>query len=156
MGVSPDLDTLRRLARSRDFLAGAADGVVHLEDAAREACLSPFHYHRLFTRAFGQTPHGFLTERRIDKARRLLATTDLSVGEVCLEVGYASLGTFSARFHRLVGCSPSDYRAGSRRFYAISGWRAHRFIPTCFVAPRLAVVRNGKIEEASAGGFALG
>lgn len=134
--MHPDL--LRRLDSARDRLAAEP---LALSEAAREACLSPFHFHRQFVRAFGQTPHAFATERRFDEARRLLLLSDLPVSEVCLEVGYESLGTFSARFRREFGLAPNDFREGSRRYWAMGGIRSHRFIPTCFF-------RNRKIEEA--------
>ena len=126
-------ETLHLLDRSRELIASRCSEVVTLEDAAREACLSPFHYHRLFVRHFGQTPHDFLTERRLERARELLAKTELPVTEVCLEAGYTSLGTFSTRFRRIYGCSPSEYREGARRYWQVVGFRTHRFVPTCFV-----------------------
>jgi AraC-like DNA-binding protein len=113
-----------------------------LDVAAREACISPFHFHRLFSRTYGQTPHEFATERRIERARRMLLEGDESVTEVCFDVGYSSLGTFSSKFLRHVGCTPSEFRRGARRFWAVSGWKTYRFVPTCF-APV-----NRKIEEA--------
>lgn len=128
-----DRDTLLRLDRSRDLIAARCGEVVTLEDAAREACISPFHYHRLFVQAFGQTPHDFLTARRLERARYLLATTEMPVTEICLETGYASLGTFSTRFRRYYGCTPTEYRLGTRRFWQVAGFRTHRFIPTCFL-----------------------
>lgn len=140
-----DADLLRRLDRVRDRLA---DEPLALEAAAHEAFLSPFHFHREFTRAFGQTPHAFATARRLDEARRLLLESDLSVGEVCLKVGYESLGSFSARFRREFGVPPAQFRDGARRFWALGGIRTHRLIPGCFL-------RNRKIEEAFAAQQAL-
>jgi AraC-like DNA-binding protein len=138
-------DLLLRLDRSRELIASRCGEVVTLEDAAREACLSPYHYHRLFTQTFGQTPHDFLTERRLDRARLLLARSDLTVTEVCLEAGYVSLGTFSTRFRRLVGCSPREYREGSRRFWHVAGLPAYRLVPMCFLRSYGQVRKN---EEA--------
>lgn len=131
-----DRDTSLLLLRSRDLIADRFAGVVTLEDAAREAGFSPFHYHRLFVERFGQTPHEFLTERRLERARLLLATTDLPVTEICLEAGYASLGTFSSRFRRIYGKTPTEYRLGTQRFWHVAGFRTHRFIPMCFVTAR--------------------
>src|SRR5215472_16916028 len=91
-------ETFRRLCRARDRLAAEYQAKLSLEQAAREACLSPFHFHRLFTSAFGQTPHDFVTARRMDYAKRLLAQGDMSVTAVCFEVGYSSLGSFSHKF----------------------------------------------------------
>jgi len=128
-----EYETFRRLCRARDFLSeGYADRIT-LERAAREACLSPFHFQRLFRRTFGETPQEFLTRRRMDAAKELLAD-GAPVTDVCLTVGYSSMGTFSSRFTSLVGDPPSVYGRKARRWIApIGGWRIYR-VPTCFVA----------------------
>jgi AraC-like DNA-binding protein len=128
-----DRDILHRLGNVRDRLADSLEAPPSLADAARQAYLSPFHFHRLFVRAYGQTPHEFLTARRIDEAKRLLAQSNLSVTEICFNLGYQSLGSFSEKFRRVVGCTPTDYRIGTARFDAFSRVRTHRFVPTCFL-----------------------
>jgi AraC-like DNA-binding protein len=126
--------TFRRLCRARDYLAASYADPVTLERAAREACLSPFHFQRLFSRVFGETPHEFVTRRRLDVAQQLLAGGDLPVTEVCLQVGYSSLGTFSSRFALKTGQSPSAFRREARRWVAPTyGWRIYR-IPDCYAA----------------------
>jgi AraC-like DNA-binding protein len=126
--------TFRRLARARDFLAAGYAGRVTLDMAAREACLSPFHFQRQFVRAFGETPQEFITRLRMDTAKRLLISGELSVTEVCLEVGYASMGTFSSRFAARIGRPPTEYRRQARRFFAPPhGWRIYT-MPSCFVS----------------------
>lgn len=125
--------TFRRLCRARDLLAAGYRERITLEEAAREACLSPFHFHRTFARVFGETPLEFLTRLRMDAAQRLLAADEMPVTEVCLEVGYASLGTFSKRFAERTGRPPSEYRSMARRLVApVGGWRIYR-IPACFL-----------------------
>ncbi len=126
-------ETFRRLCRSRDFLAASLDQRVALVDAAGEACLSPFHYHRMFARAFGETPHDFLTRMRIDLAKQMLARDNHSVTEVCLAAGYESLGSFSTRFRSLVGYPPSEYRRALRRIFPVPALAQYRFIPSCFL-----------------------
>ena len=121
------------MCRSRDWLAARLDESVRLADAAREACLSPFHYHRLFTHTFGETPHEFLTKLRIDRAKRLLACDQLHVTEVCFAVGYESLGSFSTLFRTMVGYSPSAYQRAVRRIFPAPKLPVHRFIPTCYL-----------------------
>jgi transcriptional regulator GlxA family with amidase domain len=84
----------------------------------------------LFRGAFDATPHQYLTRRRIERARDLLAGTDLDVTEICFAVGFQSLGSFSALFHRCVGHAPTTYRA---RVFV--GWRsAYARIPICYLA----------------------
>ncbi len=128
-----DGETFVRLCRSRDFLAAALDQPLRLADAAKEACLSPFHYHRTFSRVFGETPHDFLRRLRIERAKQLLASTDDPVTEVCLAVGYESLGSFSAMFHSAAGFSPSAYRRSVRSVLGVPVVVPHRFIPNCFL-----------------------
>jgi len=126
--------TFRRLARARDLLAAGLQERITLHRAAQEACLSRFHFQRLFARVFGETPHKFVTRLRMDKAKRLLAVDEMPVTDVCLEVGYTSLGTFSARFAATTGQAPSEYRRQARRFVApIGGWRVYR-IPACYLS----------------------
>ena len=126
-------ELFRRLCQSREFLAAHCDEPVHLADAAREACISPFHYHRLFSRAFGETPHDFVTRLRIDRAKRLLARDQLPVTEVCFAVGYESLGSFSTRFRSVVGYSPSEFQRSLRRIFKIPAVAPYRFVPSCFL-----------------------
>jgi AraC-like DNA-binding protein len=87
----------------------------------------------MFVRAFGETPHEFLTRLRIDRAKQMLARDECPVTEVCLAVGYESLGSFSSRFRGLVGRSPSEYRQGLRRVFAVPRFAPYRFVPNCFL-----------------------
>jgi AraC-like DNA-binding protein len=78
---------------------------------ARAALMSPAHFSRQFRAAYGETPYTYLMTRRIERAKALLRRGDLSVTEVCFEVGCTSLGSFSARFTELVGETPTAYKA---------------------------------------------
>jgi AraC-like DNA-binding protein len=133
-----DDTTFRRLVRARDLLAAGPANHVRLDEAAREACLSPFHFQRLFTRTFGESPHELVTRLRMERAQRLLETGEMPVTEICLEIGYVSLGTFSRRFAERMGQSPSEYRRAARRWVAPRhGWRTY-FLPSCFTTFWLA------------------
>ena len=81
-----------------------------VEALARDAHMSAGHFSREFKRAYGESPYSYLMTRRIERAMALLRRGDLSVTEVCFEVGCSSLGTFSSRFTELVGMPPSAYR----------------------------------------------
>jgi AraC-like DNA-binding protein len=126
-------ETFARLYRSREFLAANVDQRIGLHQAAAVACLSPYHYHRMFVRAFGETPHEFLTRLRIDRAKEMLARDECGVTEVCLAVGYESPGSFSSLFRGLVGRSPAEYRRSLRRVFAVPRLAQHRFMPACFL-----------------------
>ena len=126
--------TFRRLARARDLLASAYTEKITLDRAAEEACLSPFHFQRVFCRVFGETPHDFVTRLRMDAAKRLLVSGEMPVTRICMEVGYSSVGTFSARFAAQEGRPPSEYRRQARRMVApVGGWRVYR-VPSCYMS----------------------
>jgi AraC-like DNA-binding protein len=121
-----------RLCRSREYLGDCANAPVRLDQAARLVYLSKYHYLRLFTAAFGETPLEFVTRVRMERARSLLLSSEWSVTEICLEVGYESLATFSARFRRFAGCAPSEIRSQLRRSCAMPSLAAIYNVPTCF------------------------
>jgi AraC-like DNA-binding protein len=100
----------RRLHIGRDYLQDNLQDAPSLEEAAQVAALSPYHFLRSFKQLFGQTPHAFLTAQRLKKAKQLLTCTSLPVTEICLAVGFQSLGSFSTLFQRENGRSPSQFR----------------------------------------------
>ena len=99
-----------RLRRVRDRMDREYAQPLDVEALARDALMSAGHFSRAFKRAYGESPYAYLMTRRIERAMALLRRGDLSVTEVCFEVGCTSLGTFSTRFTELVGVSPSVYR----------------------------------------------
>jgi AraC-like DNA-binding protein len=100
----------RRVNRARDFLHAHLGSPIALSDVATASCLSPFHLLRTFQAAFQQTPHQYLSECRLERAKFLLAKTRISVTDICLECGFTSLGSFSAFFHKHCGTSPRAWR----------------------------------------------
>jgi AraC-like DNA-binding protein len=123
-----ETDTLERLGRAREFIDHCYDHPLSLDQISEKACFSRYHFLRLFRQAFHKTPHQYLIERRIEKAKELLSSEDLRVTDVCFEVGFQSLGSFSSLFHRYVGHAPVTYRERARRNEA-----ARRKIPGCFL-----------------------
>lgn len=109
--MSADLDELRRLRRARDRMDREYAQPLDVAALARTALMSPAHFSRRFREAYSETPYSYLMTRRVERAKALLRRGDLSVTEVCFEVGCTSLGSFSARFTKLVGETPSAYRA---------------------------------------------
>ena len=106
-----DRSDLVLLRRSRDQVDREYARPLDVAALARTALMSPGHFSRSFREAYGETPYSYLMTRRIERAMTLLRRGDLSVTDVCFEVGCSSLGTFSTRFTELVGESPSAYRA---------------------------------------------
>jgi AraC-like DNA-binding protein len=128
-----DPATFARLSRARDYLGSCYRDHVSLENAAREACLSPFHFNRVFARAFGETPHEFVTRTRIEEAKKMLLAQNQSVTDICFDLGYESLGSFSTRFRSLTGLSPAAFRREAR--VAFGGFASHwplYYIPACY------------------------
>ena len=130
---------LVRLRRARDLIDREYDRPLDVPALARAARMSDGHFSRSFKKAFGESPYYYLMTRRIERAKALLRRGDLSVTEVCMEVGCTSLGSFSSRFRELVGESPSSYRARDHE--------ASKVIPPCVAKLLLRPVRN---EEANA------
>ena len=103
--------TTRRLLRTRDAMDRDYEQPLDVAALARIALLSPSQFTRRFKTTFDETPHHYLYRRRIERAKWLLRSSDLSVTDICFDVGYTSLGTFTRTFVRLVGETPSDHRA---------------------------------------------
>ncbi len=101
---------LARLRRVRDRIDREYAQPLDVEALARDALMSPGHFSREFRAAYGESPYAYVMTRRIERAMALLRRGDLTVTEVCFEVGCSSLGTFSTRFAELVGMPPSAYR----------------------------------------------
>ncbi|ATY15781.1 MULTISPECIES: helix-turn-helix transcriptional regulator [Actinomycetes] len=104
------LADLARLRRVRDRIDREYARPLDVEALARSVNVSAGHLSRQFRAAYGESPYSYLMTRRIERAMALLRRGDLSVTEVCFEVGFSSLGTFSTRFTELVGKPPSVYR----------------------------------------------
>ncbi|MDQ4131859.1 MAG: AraC family transcriptional regulator [Actinomycetota bacterium] len=122
-------DLLPHLRRARDLMDQRYAEPLDLDALARAAHVSKYHFARSFTETYGETPMRYLIRRRIERAQDLLRSANLTVTEVCMMVGFSSLGSFSSRFRELVGESPTQYRD---RWAARGGPR----IPGCFLFMR--------------------
>jgi AraC-like DNA-binding protein len=101
----------RHLLRAKDLADARYFERLDIADLAAAAGLSRAHFSRAFRRAFGESPHGYLLTRRLERAAALLRTTDRSVAEICLAVGLQSVGSFTTSFGRTYGMTPMAYRA---------------------------------------------
>jgi len=118
-------------------------GSVRLADVSARANLSPYHFLRVHRQAFGETPHEFLTRLRIGRAKALLAGGGHNVTEVCFEVGFSSVGSFSVLFSERVGVSPSEYRRHVRSGILVPREIRPLFVPTCFVSMLYELPEDG-------------
>src|SRR3954470_20438595 len=116
-------DLNRRLLRARDSMDLAYSEPLDVRTVAAVAHVSPAHFISCFRSVFGETPHRYLQRRRVERSMFLLRETDRSVTDICFDVGFTSLGTFSRTFREIVGETPSGYRAAHPPIVA----------PNCFV-----------------------
>lgn len=128
------LRRLRTLRQVRDRIDREYAEPLDVDALAQGVHMSSGHLSREFRAAFGESPYSYLMTRRIERAMALLRRGDLSVTEVCFEVGCSSLGTFSTRFSELVGMSPSAYRSAAAR--SVAG------LPSCVAKQVTRPVRN--------------
>ena len=128
-------ETNRRMLRARDAMDRAYAGPLDIPALARVASVSDAHFVRTFRATFGETPHRYLQRRRVERAMFLLRESDRSVTDICFEVGFNSLGTFSRTFHEIVGDTPIAYRAQGGPLA----------VPTCFT---MAWMRPSSFGEA--------
>jgi AraC-like DNA-binding protein len=128
------LRDLARLRRVRDRIDREYAQPLDVEALARDAHMSAGHFSRQFRLAYGESPYSYLMTRRIERAMALLRRGELSVTEVCFEVGCSSLGTFSSRFTELLGMPPSVYR--EREAGATAG------MPPCVAKQATKPIRN--------------
>jgi AraC-like DNA-binding protein len=120
---------LPHLRRARDLADRYFAEPLDLEALAEEAHLSKYHFNRCFAETYGETPMRYLTRRRVERSQDLLRAANLTITEVCMLVGFSSLGSFSSRFRELVGESPRQYR----NRWAVRGGP---HIPGCFLFMR--------------------
>jgi AraC-like DNA-binding protein len=132
------------LRRARDHIDSHYQMELNLDELAGVAQVSKFHLVRCFKTTYGETPIRYLTRRRIERAKDLLRSANLTVTEVCMLVGFSSLGSFSSRFVHLVGESPTSYRD---RWAADGGPR----VPGCFLFMRGVLDLGGGTSPGTAG-----
>jgi AraC-like DNA-binding protein len=127
-------DAFRRLCLARDFARGHYAEAVRVEGMAKVAGMSPYHFVRSFARCFGETPHEYLTAVRLQHAKELLSVARRHVTDVCFDVGFESLGSFSSLFARRVGMSPSAWQRTMVRLAQSPGGIASAYVPHCFAS----------------------
>lgn len=126
------------LERAKELIDAEYTRPLNLDELAQAANFSRYHFLRAFRRVYFQTPHEYMTRKRIERAKELLAQSELTVTAICFEVGFESLGSFSTLFHKQVGWSPSIYRARA--------WEMRKnplkFIPNCYVIKHGIAIRR--------------
>lgn len=125
-------DLYQRIATAKVYIDENYQEPIDLDDISQRAFLSRFHFHRLFTKIYRRTPHQYLTQKRLDKAKDLLAENK-PVTEVCNEVGFESIGSFSVLFKKEIGFAPTYYRNMAWLKKQKQRQQPKSFIPDCFI-----------------------
>jgi AraC-like DNA-binding protein len=141
-------DFNRRLLRARDAMDRAYAEPLNVRSVAAVAHVSEAHFIRSFRAVFGETPHRYLQRRRVERSMFLLRETERSVTDICFDVGFSSLGTFSRTFREIVGETPSGYRTGHGPIVAPHCVQLAAMRP--LAAARVAVQSSSFGEAASA------
>lgn len=125
-------DVYQRIASAKIYIDENYHEPIDLDEISQQAYLSRFHFHRLFTKIYRRTPHKYLTQKRLDKARDLLSENK-AVTEVCNEVGFESIGSFSVLFKKEIGFAPTYYRNMAWLKKQKQKQQPRSFIPHCFI-----------------------
>jgi AraC-like DNA-binding protein len=125
-------DIYQRIVAAKVFIDDNYKEPIDLEKISKQAFLSRFHFHRLFKQVYKRTPLQYITQKRLDKAKDLLSENK-PVGEVCDEVGFESIGSFSVLFKKEIGFAPTYYRnmAWLKKQETIQ--QPKKYIPHCFI-----------------------
>lgn len=126
-------DVYRRVVAAKMYIDHHAGGQLDLDQLSRQACLSRFHFHRLFTRIYRRTPLDYLTQVRMNTAMNLLQDEHRSIADICNTIGYESPGSFSLLFRRKTGSTPMGYRSRMRQRREEVQQHPVRFVPHCFI-----------------------
>jgi AraC-like DNA-binding protein len=130
MNLSPEI--YQRIVSAKVFIDENYQEPINLDDVSEQAFFSRFHFHRLFTRIYRRTPHQYITQKRLAKAKDLL-TENKSVTEVCNEVGFESIGSFSVLFKKEIGFAPQYYRNMAYKKKMERQAEPKKAIPHCFI-----------------------
>jgi len=122
----------QRIAAAKIYIDENYQESIDLEEISQQAFLSRFHFHRLFTKIYRRTPHQYLTKKRLDKAKDLLSENK-AVTDVCNEVGFESIGSFSILFKKEIGFAPTYYRNIAWLKKQRQKEQPKKFIPHCFI-----------------------
>jgi AraC-like DNA-binding protein len=125
-------DTYQRITSAKVFIDDNYFKDIDLKQVSRQACLSRFHFHRLFKQVYKRTPQQYITQKRMERAKDLLAENK-PVAEVCTEVGFESAGSFSLLFKRGTGFPPAYYRNMAWLKKQQEKIQPKKFIPHCFI-----------------------
>ncbi|HMU47293.1 MAG TPA: AraC family transcriptional regulator [Chitinophagaceae bacterium] len=130
MNLTPDI--YRRIVSAKIYIDDHYQNDIDLEQVSKQAFLSRFHFHRLFRQVYKKTPHQYITQKRLDRAK-LLLSENKAVTEVCNEIGFESIGSFSVLFKKEIGFAPQYYRNMAYKKKMEQREQPKKAIPHCFI-----------------------
>jgi len=126
-------DLYKNIIRAKHFIEKNCCSQIDISAIAQEACVSDYHFIRTFKKIYKKTPHKYLIEKRLEKARELLSGSEQTVTDICFEVGFSSPGSFSTLFTKFSGCPPLVYRTKRQKKALLSEKFPKKVIPNCFL-----------------------
>jgi len=141
----PKVYLYRRIVEAKLFIDKNFSEKIDLDNIAEESCFSKFHFIRLFKKAYGKTPHKYLTDVRIEQARKLLSE-NISVSDVCFSVGFDSITSFTGLFKKVNGISPSSFQKRQEEIQAEIQNAPLKFVPHCFAEAK-GWIEKSNFEE---------
>jgi AraC-like DNA-binding protein len=124
----------KRIVSAKIFIDRHYEQPIDLMQIAAEACISPYHFLRLFKKTYHCTPHRYLTRKRLGKAKLLLADQNLSIADICSMIGFESAGSFSLLFRKYNGLNPAAYREQVQRKIMLALDQPSSLVPHCFIS----------------------
>lgn len=128
----PKIYLYRRIVQAKLFIDTNFTEAIDLENIAEEACFSKYHFIRLFKQAYHKTPHQYLVTLRIDYAKKLLSQSECNVTDVCFQIGFESVGSFTTLFKKMNGVTPTEFRQIEQDRARALKQSPLGFIPGCF------------------------
>jgi AraC-like DNA-binding protein len=127
----PKVYLYRRIVEAKLFIDKNFSQDINLDNISNESCFSKFHFIRLFKKAYGKTPHRYLTDVRVENAKQLLAE-NITVSKVCFSVGFNSITSFTGLFKKATGLTPSSFQKNQLLIQSEIQKAPLKFIPHCF------------------------
>ncbi len=142
----PNFYLYHRLVKAKMYIDEHYDQSIDLNSISSEACFSKFHFIRSFSKIYGKTPHQYLISVRVEQAK-LLLQQGMPVNNVCFEVGFESVSSFTGLFKKVCGATPSLYQSRRLALKQAQQSKPFHFIPGCYVSSR-GWLENSNFQEA--------
>lgn len=138
------MDLYTRIVKAKIFIDDNYASRLNLDKLSEEACFSKYHFLRLFKRAYDKTPYQYLSEKRIEKAKEKLKKENITVSQVCEQIGFESTTSFTLKFKEYTGETPAFFRLRAMQTRQLTKEQPSRFIPACFSTMYYSKISNSR------------